>query len=88
MAGKIAVLAGGRQAEALRMAIGLTLLDDTVDVFLTAPLQAGDEVAAQLEGARELAVGLYSNMAEQGFEPIGVREMAEKILEYDHILPY
>ena len=50
MAKKIAVLVRERQGEALRMAIGLTLRDDIVDVYvLDRPVDATEDNALSIE---------------------------------------
>ena len=46
---KILVVARYRKTEALRMASGLTLLDDPVTVLVCGELESGDEVDVQLE---------------------------------------
>ncbi len=62
MARKIAVLIRDRQEEALRMALGLTLADDRVDVYvLDRPMawsRRSREYAALMA---EMGIGLFSN---------------------------
>jgi hypothetical protein len=87
---KIAVIVRDRQAEALRVAGGLTLADDTIDVFvLDRKLdQENPEVAQPLELATELELKMYSNNPENGYATITLEEMAKKLLEYDLVVPY
>ena len=87
---KIAVIVRDRQAEALRVAGGLTLADDTIDVFvLDRKLdQENPEVAQPLELATELELKMYSNNPENGCTTITLEEMAKKLLEYDLVVPY
>lgn len=87
---KIAVVVRDRQAEALRVAGGLTLADDTIEVFIldrkldkTAP-----EIAQPLELVTDLDLKLYSNNPDNGCATLGIEEMAEKLLEYDIVVPY
>lgn len=87
---KIAVVVRDRQAEALRVAGGLTLADDTIEVFIldrrldkTAP-----EIAQPLELVTDLDLKMYSNNPENGCATLGIEEMAEKLLEYDIVAPY
>lgn len=87
---KIAVLVRDRQEEALRMSIGLTLMDDSVDVFLlNRKLERSDVNKQNVETLRDLDMHVYSNVEEDdqiSFVPpesVGVR-----LLDYDHILPY
>jgi hypothetical protein len=46
---QIVVIAQDRKAEALRMASGLTLLDDVVRVFVVGQLDNDEETVSQLE---------------------------------------
>jgi hypothetical protein len=87
---KIAVIVRDRQAEALRVAGGLTLADDTIDVFvLDRKLdQENPDVAQPLELATELELKMYSNNPENGYATITLEEMAKKLLEYDLVVPY
>lgn len=88
---KIAVIVRDRQSEALRVAGGITLADDIIDVFvLDGKL---DKNAPGIASALELVVDLneqkvYSNNPENGFETISIEDMAKKLLEYDHVIPY
>jgi hypothetical protein len=87
---RIAVIVRDRQAEALRVAGGLTLADDTIDVFvLDRKLdKENPEVAQPLELATELELKMYSNNPENGCTTITLEEMAKKLLEYDLVVPY
>lgn len=87
---KIAVIVRDRQAEALRVAGGLTLADDTIEVFILdhALDKANPEVAQPLELVTELELNVYSNKAENGFTTISLEDMAKKLLEYDHVVTY
>jgi hypothetical protein len=87
---RIAMIVRDRQGEALRVAGGLTLMDDTVEVFvLDRKLDAVDpEVARPLELVSELGLKLYSNVVQNGVETITLEDMAKKLLEYDVVVPY
>lgn len=87
---KIAVIVRDRQGEALRVAGGLTLADDTIEVFvLDRKLDKNNpELAQPLELATDLDLKLYSNNAENGYTTITLEEMAKKLLEYDLVVPY
>ncbi|HYA86634.1 MAG TPA: hypothetical protein VEI57_06195 [Nitrospirota bacterium] len=87
---KIAVIVRDRQGEALRVAGGLTLADDIIDVFILDRKLDKDnaEVAMPLELATELDLKMYSNNQENGFTTITLEEMAKKLLEYDVVVPY
>ena len=87
---RIAVIVRDRQSEALRVAGGLTLADDIIDVFvLDRKLDRNDPaIATPLELVADLDLKVYSNNAENGFTMITIEEMAKKLLEYDHVVPY
>ncbi len=87
---KIAVIVRNRQGEALRVAGGLTLADDIIDVFvLDNKLDKNNpEIATPLELATELDLKMYSNNPENGYTTITLEEMAKKLLEYDVVVPY
>lgn len=87
---RIAVIVRDRQGEALRVAGGLTLADDTIEVFvLDRKLdKASAEIAQPLELVADLDLKVYSNNAENGFTTITLEEMAKKLLEFDIVVPY
>ena len=90
MSKKIAVVVRDRQDEAIRMSIGLTLMDDSVDVFmLNRQLIKTKQNALNIDTLEEMGVNVYSNVegdAESSFESADL--MAKDILSYDHILAY
>lgn len=87
---KIAVIVRERQGEALRVSGGLTLADDTIEVFvLDRKLEKDDpEIAKPLELVNDLELKMYSNNPENGYTTISLEEMANKLLEYDLVVPY
>lgn len=87
---KIAVLVRDRQGEALRMSLGLILVDDLVDVYvLDKKLQTTGETALHLETLREMDIQVRTNCRENdGMEYLAVGEIARRLPEYDHILAY
>ena len=87
---RIAVIVRDRPSEALRVATGLTLADDTIEIFvLDHKLDKEDpENALPLELATELELKIYSNNKENGYTTITLEEMAKKLLEYDLVVPY
>lgn len=90
MTKKIAVVVTDRQEEALRMSIGLTLADDQVDVyFLDNKLSHVGDNDLNVETGKELGVGLFSTCEQSDYlTQISQEELAGKLLNYDHILPY
>lgn len=89
---KIAVIIRDRQGEALRMSGGLTLMDDETDIFLLdRKLDVNDpDVRKHMEELIEpLGIKIYSNNKEnEKAEYLSLEKIADKILEYDHVLPY
>ena len=87
---KIAVLINDRQAEAIRMSSGITLLDDEIEMFfLDATIDDSDEVEMMLEIAGEMELPMFSNVAENTqMTIISTEELHNKLLEYDHIIAY
>lgn len=87
---KIAVLVRDRQAEALRMSLGLILVDDVVDVYvLDRKLQQTEESALHLETMREMEMKIYTNYrGNAGMEYLTTAEIARRLPQYDNILPY
>jgi hypothetical protein len=87
---KIAVIVRDRQGEALRVAGGLTLADDVIDVFiLDRKLDKNDpEIAKPLELVGDLELKIYSNNPENGYAAITLEELSKKLLEYDFVVPY
>ena len=90
MSKKIAVVVRDRQAEALRMAVGLTLDDDEVNVFvMDKKLDDSDEsVSLNVETCNDLDVKIYSNNPENNFEQMSTEDIARALVNYDTILPY
>ncbi len=87
---KIAVIVRDRQSEALRVSGGLTLADDTIEVFVLDRMldKSNPEIAQPLELITELDLKVYSNNPENGFTLISLEDMARKLLEYDFVVPY
>jgi hypothetical protein len=87
---KIAVIVRDRQGEALRVAGGLTLADDAIEVFiLDRKLDKNNpEIAKPLELVSDLELKMYSNNPDNGYETISLEDMAKKLLEYDFVVPY
>lgn len=90
MAKKIAVLLRDRQGEALRMSLGLILLDDVVDVYVMGrKLEITGENTLHLETIREMEMKIYTDCKENAdLEFVPTDEIARRLTAYDHVLPY
>jgi hypothetical protein len=90
MSKKIAVMVRDRQAEAFRMAVGLTLEDDEVNVFvMDNKLDDSDEaVSLNVETCNDLDVKIYSNNPANNFEQMSTEDIARALVNYDTVLPY
>ncbi len=87
---RIAVVVRDRQSEALRVSGGLTLADDTIEVFVLDNKldRSKPEIAQPLELVTDLDLKVYSNNPDNGFTAITLEDMAKKLLEYDFVVPY
>ncbi len=89
MAKKIAVLVRDRQDEALRMAVGLTLADDEVNVFIMdKKLQSSEAHDLNVETLGDMDAKIFSNNPENKFEQMTTEEIARALTKYDVIIPY
>ena len=89
MAKKIAVLVRGRKHEALRMAVGATLMNDEVHVFvMDEKLESDEDVELNLQMLEDLKARVFSNNPENEFEQKTTEEIAGMLLDYDVVVPY
>lgn len=89
MAKKIAVLVRDRQAEALRMAVGLTLADDEVNVFvMDRKLEEDEGIALNVETLGDLDVKIFTNNRENSVEFMSTEDIAKSLVNYDNVIPY
>lgn len=87
---KIAVIAKDRKNEALRMAIGLTLADDSVDIFvLDGEIEDNDKNRLNLETVEMMDMKAYTNHSgNPGMELLSTADVARLLLKYDLALVY
>jgi len=87
---KIAVLINDRQAEAIRMSSGITLLDDEIELFfLDTSLDGSDDVEMMLEIAGEMELPMFTNVAANAqMTLLATEELHNKLLDYDHVIAY
>ena len=90
MAKKIAVLVRERQEEALRLAVGLTLHDDLVEVYvLDRKVAATPGNVTNMGVLREMEMRIGTNCADnRDLELLSNAELARQIAACDVILPY
>ena len=90
MGRNIAVVVRDRRDEALRMALGLILVDDRVDVFLLTGRSGDPSPDAQnLELMKDMGISVYScDRSTADVEYLSEQEIARRLTHYDHILPY
>lgn len=89
MAKKVAVLIKDNQVEGFRMAVGLTLADDEVNVFLVdKKLESGESIDPNVEMLGDLDVKIFSNNPENKFEQKTNEEIARALTGYDAVIPY
>ena len=72
------------------MSLGLTLLDDVVDVYVMGvKLENTGEDALHLETIKEMEMKIYTDCKENaGLEFVPTEEIARRLAGYDHVLPY
>ncbi|MFZ5997943.1 MAG: hypothetical protein ACOYW7_10710 [Nitrospirota bacterium] len=86
---KVAVIVTDRQQEALRMAVGLTLADNQITVFvMDRRLEIDEGVAMSIEALREMKATIITNTPENNFEQMSTEEIARALVEYDAVIPY
>lgn len=89
MAKKIAVLVRERKHEALRMALGSTLAQDEVNVFIMdGKLEEDEEISTNLEMLDSLNVKIFTNNPDNNFEQKSTEEIALALPGYDVVMPY
>ena len=86
---RIAVIVRDRKSEALRMAVGLTLADDEVNVFIMDDkLESDDDISLNLETLSVLDCAIYTNNPANKFEQKSTEEIADSLTGYDIVIPY
>ncbi|MDA8085259.1 MAG: hypothetical protein M0Z75_01000 [Nitrospiraceae bacterium] len=86
---KIAVIVRQRTDEALRMALGLTLFDDRVDVYLTGAGPARTEQnRMNMEMLRAMGAGLFSLCEADEFTRVDEDAMPGLLLGYEVVIAY
>lgn len=89
MAKKVAILVRNREGEALRMAVGATLADDEINVFIMdKKIEHNEDNDLNLETLTDLDVKVFSNNPANPYTQKSTEEIARMLSEYDVIVPY
>ena len=89
MTKKIAIIVRDRKHEALRMAVGATLSNDEVSVFIMdEKLETDYDINVNLQMLTDLKVRIFSNNSENRCEQKTTEDIARMLPEYDVIIPY
>ncbi len=86
---KIAIVVTDRKHEALRMAVGATLANDEVSVFIMdEKLEIDYDINVNVEMLGDLNVKIFTNNRENPFEHKTIEDIALMLPEYDVVIPY
>jgi len=87
---RIAVVITDRQGEALRMAVGLILMDDEIDVYvLDKKIEESEENTLYLDTIRDMEMnGFTNNRENETLTCLTSEEIALRLIDYDHVLAY
>jgi len=89
MAKKVAILVRNRAGEALRMAVGATLADDEINVFIMdKKIEHNEDNDLNLETLTDLDVKIFSNNPANPYTQKSTEEIARMLSEYDIVIPY
>lgn len=89
MSKKVAVLVRERQHEALRMAVGLTLEDNAVSVFvMDRRLPSDENIDLNVETLGDMDAKIFSNNPENKFEQMSTEEIAKDLTEFDAVIAF
>ncbi len=87
---KIAVLTRDRQGEAFRMALGMILMDDIIDVYiLDRKIEDNEDNDLNIQTMNDMDMNVYTNCQDNNnLAYLTTDEIAQKLLDYDLVLPY
>jgi hypothetical protein len=90
MSKKIAVVVRDRQSEALRMAIGIILLDDVIEIYvLDRKIEETEQNQLYLKSIQDFEIQAYSNVkANDTMEYLSIEDISRQLSQYDHVLAY
>jgi len=83
------VLVRQRVTEALRMSVGLTVLNDRVSVYIAEPIKELDDMAVQyLEALSMMDVPVYGMHDHAGLQKISEDGLSSALIEADSVIAY
>ncbi len=87
---RVAIVTRDRQDEALRMAVGLTLMDDSIDVFvLDRKLANSENNRLNIETMELMEMKVFTNSAEnEAMAYHSTEDIARMLLGYDIVIRY
>ena len=90
---KIAVIVRDRKQEALRMSVGLTVLNDNVTVFIMGSEfsqsdYTNDLIVQNLEALDLMEIPIHTDTEGQPFAYMSRDDMSRALLSFDIVLPY
>lgn len=86
---KIAIIVRDRKHEALRMAVGSTLSNDEINVFiLDDRLERDEEMNTNLQMLKDLKVKIFTSKPLDKFEQKSIDVIATMLPQYDHVISY
>ncbi len=86
---KIAIVVRDRKHEALRMAVGATLADDEVNVFvMDDEILHDEEIDVNLQMLTDLGIPIYTNNAANPYEQKSTDEIGIMLGNFDAVIPY
>jgi hypothetical protein len=88
MAKKVSVVIREKQNDGLRMAVGLTLDDLSVTVFVMGRLDQSENVRMNVESLGEMRASIVTNDPENAFVQMSTEEIARALVEYDAVITY
>lgn len=87
---KVAVIAKDRKDEAIRMAVGLSLMDESIDVFvIDGKLEDSEKNRLNIETMEMTDIRPYTNSRDnEGMEQLTTEDIAQRLLGYDIVISY
>lgn len=86
---RIAIVVRDRQQEALRMAVGLTLADDEVNIFIMdKKIEPDENMSLNLETLQDLDCKIFTNNSANNYEQMSSEDIAKALAGYDVVVPY